>query len=102
MRHTAEVGECPDVSIEERELVGTLVEPHEVPSRVHKAHHELPHLLHLPILFDPHLEEVHLCFVAWTVDERDEHLCLLTPHLTKIVPDGGDADLVALFDELPM
>ena len=90
------------MGIEERELVAPLVEPYEVPSRVHKAHHELPHLLNLPILFDSHLEEVHLRFVAWAVDERDEHLGLLTPFLPKIVPDGGAADLIAFFDELPM
>ena len=39
--HPAEVGEGPHVTVEEGELVLALVEPDEVPPRVHQPHQEL-------------------------------------------------------------
>lgn len=36
------------------------------------------------------------------MDERDEHLRLLAALFPKVGPDGGDADLMAFVDELPM
>ena len=34
------------------------------------------------------------------MDERDELFCLFMPLLKKVVPNGGDADLITFFDEL--
>jgi hypothetical protein len=54
----------------------------------------------VPALLDGHLEKVHLCFFAGTMNEWNEHLGPLAPPFAQVVSHGGDADLVALLDEL--
>src|SRR5215210_492704 len=88
------------MGVQEGELVGTVIEPDEVPTRVHQPHHELLGLPELATLFDTHLKEVHLRLISRTMNERDEHLSLLAAFLPKVVAHGGHANLVALLDEL--
>src|SRR5215208_3496767 len=99
-RNPSEVREGPHMGIQERELVAAVVEPHEVASGVHKAHHELPSLPPPAALLGGDLEEVHLGFVSGAMDQRDEDLGRLAALLPEVVAHGGDADLVAFLHEL--
>ena len=98
----AEVFEGACVTVEERHLIATVVEPGEVATRVHEPHQELPRLATLAVLLDGDLEEVHLRLVAGTVHQRHEHLRLASLMLAPVAAHQRDPDLVPLFDQLPV
>jgi len=101
-RHTPKIGEGPDVTIEERELVAPLVQPHEVPPRVHQANNELPHLEADSGHLHGYREEVDLGLLAWPMDQGDVHLGLLPPLLRQHPPYRGNPHVEPFLHELPV
>jgi hypothetical protein len=63
-RDSAQVCECPHVTIEKRQLIAALVEPGELAARVHQPHQELRGFAPFAADFHHHLEEVDLLMVV--------------------------------------
>ena len=100
--HPADVGEGSDVSVEEGELVLALVEPDEVPPRVHQPHQEEPGLASHAGELDHDLEEVDLGLVARAVDQRHVDLGALPAPLAEVLEHEAHPDVVALLTQRPV
>ena len=66
--HSLQIGEGSHVAIQKRELVAAFIQPGELTSRVHQPQQKLPGLNPLPAYLNHHLEEIHLRFLARTVN----------------------------------
>ncbi len=95
VRHTTEVLESTHVPIEERHLIGPLIQPGKVAPRVHEPHHEHPHPAALTVHVHHHIEEVHLRFVAGSMHQGHVHLGTFPPVLAKPVLHRRNARPVA-------
>ena len=90
------------MAVQKCNLVAALVQPREVPPRVHQVQHEQPNLLPLPRDLDGHLEEIHLRRVARTPDQRHEHFLPLPALLGQVGAHRRAAYLIPLLAELAM
>jgi len=91
--HGPKERECPYMPVEETSSVAAVIEVYEVVTRVHRPQQELPGFAPLAVLVDEHFEEIHLGFVARTMDQRNVDLGRLSALFRHELPHRPLPDL---------